>query len=64
MPGLVAGFNLDQPLLGDVESIFVFAPKYVVGNCFEFIFGKRTLLKLRLRNIFIYKVTAPVGSLD
>ena len=64
MPGLVAGFDLDETLLGDVESIFVLAPKYVIGDCFEFIFGKRTLLKLRLRNIFIYKVTAPIGGLN
>ena len=55
LPGFITGFDLDFATLGYIEAVFVFAPKYVIGDGFELVFRKRSPYKFGTLDIFVYE---------
>jgi hypothetical protein len=47
--------------LGYIEAVFIFAPKYIVGDGFELVLCKWSPYKLGTLDIFVYEFFAFVG---
>ena len=61
LPSFVARLNLDFATLSAILSIFVFAPEYIVCNCFEFVLCERGTQEFGSLDVGVNKVTAVLG---
>ena len=61
LPGFITGFDLDFATLGYVEAVFVFAPKYIIGDGFKFVLCEWSPYKFGTLDIFVYEIFAFVG---